>query len=82
MNNFAYTDMEHVEIAPGSLEKIMEVSGGDMRRAVTFLQSCFQLSGGTTYPTPVTIDMVVDIGGEVSVLSSLCSWNSICIYME
>lgn len=39
----------------------MSASGGDMRKAVTFLQSSHQLSGGA----PVSMKMVTDIGGQV-----------------
>ena len=41
----------------------MSASGGDMRKAVTFLQSSHQLSGGA----PVSMKMVTDIGGQVCV---------------
>lgn len=39
----------------------MEVSGGDMRKAVTYLQTCHQLSDGNA----ITLDDVVDISGKV-----------------
>jgi replication factor C subunit 2/4 len=53
--------MEAVELASGALDAIMTASGGDMRKAVTFLQSSHQLSAGT----PVTVGIVSDISGEV-----------------
>lgn len=65
LNNAIYVEKEQVKVEEGCLEKIMELSGGDMRRAVTFLQSCFQLSGGTQLNLPITIDIVVDISGDV-----------------
>lgn len=55
----------------------MNASGGDMRKAVTYLQSSFQLSGGSGsgrassssdnmwVPTKVTPEMVTDISGQV-----------------
>jgi replication factor C subunit 2/4 len=67
--------LEHVGCAAGSLEKIMDVSGGDMRRAVTFLQSCAQLSGtgvdsamdtlSAASAPEITVDIVIDISGEI-----------------
>lgn len=54
---------EHVTMAPGALDSIMKFSGGDMRRAVTLLQSSSQLRKNPS--TPVTTAMVVDIGVEV-----------------
>lgn len=45
----------------GSLDAIMMASGGDMRKAVTFLQSSHQLSGGD----PVTAATVIDISAQV-----------------
>eukprot|EP01042_Synura_sphagnicola_P001146 gene1146-1292_t len=39
----------------------MHTSGGDMRKAVTFLQSAYQLSGGE----PITPLMVVEISGQI-----------------
>jgi replication factor C subunit 2/4 len=53
--------MEAVDLASGALDAIMTASGGDMRKAVTFLQSSHQLSAGT----PVTVGIVSDISGEV-----------------
>ena len=53
--------MEAVALANGALDAIMCASGGDMRKAVTFLQSSHQLSAGTL----VTIAIVSDISGEV-----------------
>jgi DNA polymerase III delta prime subunit len=40
----------------------MEVSGGDMRKAVTFLQSAHDLSGKNNV---VSHDMVFDVSGRV-----------------
>ena len=39
----------------------MLTSGGDMRKAVTYLQSAHQLSGGNK----ITPEMVVDVSGQV-----------------
>ena len=55
--------------------------GGDMRRAVTFLQCCTQLcipatdASVTTAATPeITTDIVIDISGEVSTSTVLVSF--------
>ena len=40
---------------------IMKTSGGDMRKAVTYLQSSHQLSG----KAPISIETVIDISGQV-----------------
>ena len=54
--------MEAVVLAEGALSAIMTASGGDMRKAVTFLQSSHQLSAGTA----VTTAIVTDISGQVN----------------
>ena len=56
----------------GTLSAIIAASGGDMRKAVTFLQSSHQLSGGV----PVSVKMVTDISGQVS--QSIMRFISIC----
>jgi replication factor C subunit 2/4 len=53
---------EGVILEDGALDTILAVSLGDMRKAVTFLQSSFQLSSGE----PVKAELVIDISGEVS----------------
>ena len=60
MNTFCI-DLEGVRCDEGVLERIMEVSGGDMRRAVTFLQSCSQLCRNK----PISVNVVIDISGSV-----------------
>eukprot|EP01035_Chromulina_nebulosa_P028304 gene28304-37354_t len=52
---------EHVQIDEVTMSLILKTSGGDMRKAVTYLQSSHQLSGNA----PITIDTVVDISGQV-----------------
>jgi len=54
-------EQEGVQLGEGALDTILTCSGGDMRKAVTFLQSSHQLSGGQ----PVSTEMVVDISGQV-----------------
>ena len=55
------TATENVVLEEGALGALMSASGGDMRKAVTFLQSSHQLSGGAS----VSMKMVTDIGGQV-----------------
>lgn len=44
------------------MERLLEVSGGDMRKAVTYLQSAHDLSGKRDV---ITFDMIVDVSGQV-----------------
>lgn len=64
---------EGVQLGNGALATIMSTSGGDMRKAVTYLQSSHQLSGGEV----ITSDMVIDISGQVpeNILAML--WRAI-----
>jgi replication factor C subunit 2/4 len=39
------SDAEQLSVEDGVLEKILEVANGDLRRAITILQSCSRLSG-------------------------------------
>ena len=59
--NHDSSEMETVLLAADALSAIMEASGGDMRKAVTFLQSSHQLSAGS----PVITSIVTDISGQV-----------------
>eukprot|EP01034_Spumella_vulgaris_P036548 gene36548-45069_t len=63
-------EREHVNLGPDTLDTIMKSSNGDMRKAVTFLQSAHQLSNGQVVITP---DMVTDIAGQVpsSIMTAL-----------
>lgn len=55
--------MEKVSLTESTLETILVASNGDMRKAVTFLQSAHQLSTGQNCISP---DVVIDISGLVS----------------
>ena len=52
-----------MRMAEGVLALIMTASAGDMRKAVGFLQSTHDLSGGGS--ALVTADMVHDVSGQV-----------------
>jgi replication factor C subunit 2/4 len=51
---------EKVEVSDETLLEVLRVSNGDMRKAITFLQSASQLYGGTIKP-----ENVVEISGFV-----------------
>ena len=52
---------EGVQCQGGALPAVLRISGGDMRKAITFLQSAAQLYGGA-----VTAEAIVEISGVVS----------------
>jgi replication factor C subunit 2/4 len=54
-------EKESVNIQTPAIDTILKTSGGDMRKAVTFLQSAAQLSGGDE----VTVETVIDVSGQV-----------------
>lgn len=54
-------EQEKVTLGDGAIDTILKTSGGDMRKAVTYLQSSHQLGGGDA----VTKDMVLDVSGQV-----------------
>ena len=58
------TATETVSLSPGAMDSIMQASGGDMRKAVTYLQTAHQLSDGI----PVTSEDIVDISGQVGII--------------
>lgn len=64
-------DSEGVNLAPDTLDTILRVSRGDMRKAVTFLQSSHQISPDSSQP--VRPEAVVDLSGQVpdSIMESL-----------
>ena len=53
---------------------ILKTSGGDMRKAVTCLQSCRQLCGDA----PITADVVIDISGQVVTSTNLDEKLKLC----
>ncbi|GLC45520.1 Subunit of heteropentameric Replication factor C (RF-C) [Pleodorina starrii] len=53
-------EREGVTLAPGALETLSEISGGDLRRAITTLQSASRLGGGTVDRT-----ILLDVSGRV-----------------
>lgn len=53
-------DLEGVELAPGAMATLDKVSQGDMRRAITCVQSAFRLKG-----SPVSSQTLIDVSGQV-----------------
>lgn len=52
-----------MRMGEGVLAVLMSACGGDMRKAVGYLQSTHDLSGGGS--ALVTTDMVYDVSGQV-----------------
>lgn len=55
-----YHAEEGVELGEGALETLGNVSGGDMRKAITTLQSAFRLNG-----SPVIPQTIMDVAGTI-----------------
>jgi replication factor C subunit 2/4 len=51
---------EGVELADGTMQALGRVSRGDLRRAITTLQSAYALEGN-----PVAAETLLDVSGEV-----------------
>jgi replication factor C subunit 2/4 len=65
--------LENVELDENALNTILVASGGDMRKAVTYLQSAHQLSSKGL----VTSDLIVDISARVPDAIMTKLWESI-----
>jgi replication factor C subunit 2/4 len=61
-----------VKLAEGSLDAILTASGGDMRKAVTYLQSAHQLTGGSL----ITPDLLIEISGKVTPSVMVSLWSA------
>ena len=55
---------EGVNVSEETLQTLLAASQGDMRKAVTFLQSCHQLAGSKGN---ITSDIVYDVSGKVNI---------------
>ncbi|KAJ7219115.1 P-loop containing nucleoside triphosphate hydrolase protein, partial [Mycena pura] len=58
-------DAEHVKIETSVVEALISTSAGDLRRAITYLQSASRLSSSTNPPTPITPIDIQEIAGVV-----------------
>ncbi|KAF8921464.1 P-loop containing nucleoside triphosphate hydrolase protein [Mucidula mucida] len=56
---------EHVTISPQVIQALITSSSGDLRRAITYLQSASRLSSSTTPPTEITPRDIQEIAGVV-----------------
>jgi replication factor C subunit 2/4 len=62
-------EKENVLVNEESLASLLKASRGDMRKAVTFLQSCHQLTLGKRL---ITAEIVTDVSGDVRPILSYC----------
>ncbi|GHJ89662.1 hypothetical protein NliqN6_6064 [Naganishia liquefaciens] len=58
-------DAENVKLDDGVVPLILDLSGGDMRKAITFMQTGQRLHSTQSPPTPITMDSVYEIAGVV-----------------
>ncbi|KIY66281.1 P-loop containing nucleoside triphosphate hydrolase protein [Cylindrobasidium torrendii FP15055 ss-10] len=56
---------ERVAVTPEVIDALIKSSGGDLRRAITYLQSASRLSSSTQPPTPITARDIQEIAGTV-----------------
>ncbi|KAL1709847.1 P-loop containing nucleoside triphosphate hydrolase protein [Schizophyllum commune] len=56
---------ENVAVSPPVIDTLISTSGGDLRRAITYLQSASRLSSSTDPPTPITPVDIQEIAGVV-----------------
>ncbi|KAL5490434.1 RFC2 [Sanghuangporus weigelae] len=59
------TEAEKVRVTPEVVDTLISVSGGDLRRSITYLQSASRLSSSTDPPTEVTPRDIQEIAGVV-----------------
>lgn len=65
-------DSEGVRVTPEVLETVRQVSGGDLRKAITYLQSASQLYGSALTP-----EYIVEIAGVLPPADSDRLWKAI-----
>ncbi|KAJ7285674.1 P-loop containing nucleoside triphosphate hydrolase protein [Mycena rebaudengoi] len=56
---------ENINVTPGVVDTLISTSSGDLRRAITYLQSASRLSSSTNPPTPITPADIQEIAGVV-----------------
>lgn len=56
------SDVERLKIDEECFKSIVDVSGGDMRRAITILQSCYRLKGEKV---TITVSDILEISGVI-----------------
>ena len=68
-------EAEHIDVPPAVIDTLISTSSGDLRRAITYLQSAARLSSSTNPPTPITSADIQEIAGVVpdAVINNLAS---------
>ena len=56
---------ENVNVSEKVLDALIATSSGDLRRAITYLQSASRVSSSTDPPTPITPTLIQEIAGAV-----------------
>ncbi|KAF8232335.1 P-loop containing nucleoside triphosphate hydrolase protein [Tricholoma matsutake] len=56
---------EHIDVSSSVIDTLINTSSGDLRRAITYLQSASRLSSSTIPPTPITPADIQEIAGVV-----------------
>jgi replication factor C subunit 2/4 len=56
---------ENIDVGPEVISTLIETSGGDLRRSITYLQSASRLSSSTNPPVPITPLDIQEIAGVV-----------------
>ncbi|KIJ44136.1 hypothetical protein M422DRAFT_30644 [Sphaerobolus stellatus SS14] len=59
------SNAEGVNASPDVISALIQTSGGDLRRSITYLQSAQRLSCSTSPPTPITSRDIQEIAGIV-----------------
>ncbi|CAE7356536.1 RFC2, partial [Symbiodinium microadriaticum] len=67
-------DTEGVKLGDGVLDALLEVSEGDMRKAVTYLQSAHDLSAGSSH---ISHEMVLDVSGQICADVMTPLWSAV-----
>ncbi|KAK7015005.1 replication factor C subunit 2 [Favolaschia claudopus] len=58
-------DSEHIQVDKPVIDTLISTSSGDLRRAITYLQSASRLSSSTNPPTAITATDIQEIAGVV-----------------
>lgn len=58
-------ELEQLNVQPDLYAAVVDISGGDMRRAITMLQSCHRLKGGARQQQALSRADILEISGMV-----------------
>ena len=56
---------ESIPVEPSVIQTLIDVSEGDLRRSITYLQSASRLSASANPPIPITTEDIQEIAGSV-----------------